>query len=391
MAKIINTTGSPVENENFVGREKELDFAWKHIQGGNSLILASPRRVGKSSFSKKLLAIAKEQDWNTLEIDLEQIQTEEAFVRLFIEKLENQSWWQKGKAKLGKSIDQVLKSIKPSIEYEGTTTTIEWQIQKEDIYEKLKNLLDHEKETLIMVDELTILLNAFVKDKENGLRNAEFFLNWLRSFRQKSGTKIRWIFCSSVSLDNFTNRHRLGHTRNDITPFSLGAYDKTTALRLLKGLAENDNLPIDDAIMERMLEKITWFLPYFLQILHFKFNYLVKVEDEPVAIETVDKAYRLLTQENHLDTWDERMKEYDDLESNARKMLKHISKNPNGESRENLISLLNKTINDAEIAEEIVGKLLRMLLNDGYLMENNEKYVFRSSLLRDYWYFKFVR
>jgi uncharacterized protein len=243
---------------------------------------------------------------------------------------------------------------------------------------------------LIMVDELTILLNALVKDKENGLKNAEFFLNWLRSFRQKSGTKIRWIFCSSVSLDNFTNRYGLGHTRNDITPFSLNAYDKATAVKLLKGLGEYENLLLTDAIIERMLEKITWFLPYFLQILFHKFNTLIKLEDEPCSIETVDKAYELLARENHLDTWDERLKEYDDLDADARKMLKHICKNPNGESRSNLNSLLNKNNNDIDVVEEKVSKLLRMLQNDGYLMENSEKYVFRSSLLRDYWHFKFV-
>jgi uncharacterized protein len=73
---INNITGSPVEGDNFYGREKELEFAWNKIQNGNSLVLSAPRRVGKSSFGKRLIKIAKKEGWNTLEIDLEEIQSE---------------------------------------------------------------------------------------------------------------------------------------------------------------------------------------------------------------------------------------------------------------------------------------------------------------------------
>lgn len=84
---INNIIGSPVEGENFFGREKELVHTWKHIAKGNSLLLSAPRRVGKSSFAKKLLDTAKKQGWNTLEINLEEIKSEEGFVKKFIEQL----------------------------------------------------------------------------------------------------------------------------------------------------------------------------------------------------------------------------------------------------------------------------------------------------------------
>jgi uncharacterized protein len=41
-----------------------LDFAWKQIINGNSLILSAPRRVGKTSFAQKILVYAKKEDWN---------------------------------------------------------------------------------------------------------------------------------------------------------------------------------------------------------------------------------------------------------------------------------------------------------------------------------------
>lgn len=43
---IRNLIGPPVTGMDFIGREKELADAWKAIEDTNSLLLASPRRVG---------------------------------------------------------------------------------------------------------------------------------------------------------------------------------------------------------------------------------------------------------------------------------------------------------------------------------------------------------
>ena len=118
-----NITGSPVEGKDFFGREKELEFVWKHIQKGNSIILAAPRRVGKSSLAKKVLSEASENGWNILEINLEEVKSEEDFVKKFIEELTNKDWWSRVVRKSESKISEILESIKPSIEYEGATAT----------------------------------------------------------------------------------------------------------------------------------------------------------------------------------------------------------------------------------------------------------------------------
>lgn len=386
-----NITGPPVEGDDFFGREKELNFADKHIQKGNSLILAAPRRIGKSSFGKKLLAQAAKKGWNTLELNLEEITSEEAFVRLFVEKLEQQSWWTRFKKKSSERLDKLLSNIKTSIEVEGVTSSFEWKSQKDSVYDKLKQLLDHQEDTLIMVDEVTILLNSYLEDKVSGLKNVTFFLNWLRSFRQVSGTKIRWIFCSSIGLENFTNVHQLSYTLNDITPFPLGAFSNSTSIQLLEELAASDELEIPEDLFHYMIERLGWLLPYFLQILHYKVNYLVQIQSLPLNKATIDKAYKALISENYLNTWDERLKDYKDWESKARTLLNYLCQNPNSTSRSNLVSVLNTKISDPEEAAEATARLLKMLINDGYLFEQTGKYTFRSPLLRDFWYNRFVK
>lgn len=387
-----NITGSPVEGNDFFGREKELAFVWKHIQKGNSIILSAPRRVGKSSLAKRVLKEAKENGWNTLEINLEEIKTEERFVKEFIDQLTNQDWWTKILDTSGKKIGQILESVKPSIEYEGAKATLEWKSKKEDVYENLKNLVDHEKETLIMVDELTVLLSSFIEnDPINGKKNAEFFLNWLRSFRQVSGTKIRWIFCSSIGIDNFTSQYNLSYTFNDVDPYPIGAFKEDKAKELLKELAKSDEIALSEEVINHKLEKLGWLLPYFIQILFFKFYHLVQVEDRTISIETVNEAYDLLLSEKHLNTWEERLDEYNVLETHARQLLKKLSINKEGESRGVLYSFLNTKIKNQEKTEEVLNKLLYMLQNDGYLIEEKSKYTFRSPLLRDFWFNRFSK
>jgi AAA+ ATPase superfamily predicted ATPase len=60
MSKIAIKTGPVVEGNDFYGREKELRYAWETlISKGTSLLLSAPRRVGKTSFSKKMLKMAE--------------------------------------------------------------------------------------------------------------------------------------------------------------------------------------------------------------------------------------------------------------------------------------------------------------------------------------------
>lgn len=388
-----NKTGSPVEGDDFFGREKELEAAWKHILKGNSLILSAPRRVGKSSFAKKLLTFAKKEDWNTVEIDLEEINSEPGFVALFVEKLKEQDWWSKSKSSLTEGLTSILEQIKPSIEFGEVSVAMEWKAKKEDAYEKLKKLLDHDKDTLIMVDELGIFLNYLLEGENKiGTENVAYFLNWMRSFRQKSGTKIRWVICSSVGISNFASRHNMSHTINDIMPFPIGPYDDKQALGLLQNLEKAEGVSFPPGIQGYILSKIEWHLPYFIQILFFNINQLISIHGGAISSETVNEAYKNLINEKHLNTWDERLSEYKEMEKLARAILMLLAKNKQGEKRETLLNIISAKEMETDDLHTTVGRVLAMLINDGYLIDNeNGKYSFRSPLLRDFWHNRFVK
>ncbi len=383
-------TGTPVEGDDFFGREKELIYAWKRIKAGNNLIFPSPRRVGKTSFALKLLEIAKDEGWQIISLNLEKNIGEKAFVESFVEELKNSSTWESLKEKSSK-LFQLLKQIKPSFEHGEIKVSLDWQNHKEDVYKQLSELLDHDKQTLIFMDEFTVLLSNII-NQEDGHRNVSSFLHWMRELRIKSGSKIRWIFCSSVGIENFTHLHRISATMNDIGDYSLKSFDVETSIAMLKKLAENNNVDLSNEVQDAIVQKLSFCLPYFLQLMFEKISYLSEVELLPINFEIVETAYNALISEKHFNTWIERIDEqYGENAKYAFTLLKHICQEKSGSKRETLINILSVYIQDTIELNNILSTLLFMLINDGYLIEEKGLYLFRSPLLRDFWFNRFVK
>jgi len=381
MRDISIRVGPPVEGTEFYGREKELQYAWEyHISKGVSLLLSAPRRVGKTSFSKKMLKMAEENGWKTLYLDLQGLNTESGFVKLFKKEFNPEKWWNKA----GETIFKVFESI-DELEVAGNGISINSKVWRSDTYGKIRQLIENTENVLIVIDELTIYLNHLLT-QESGKEKVEFFLEWLRSFRQT--TKTSWIFCSSVGIENFASMHQLSKDLNDCHPYPIGAFSENEAKDFISRLIVDENVQFTEEHIQYILDKLVWYLPFFIQILVEKINFLVYINGKQLSNYTIDEAYNLLITENHFNTWDERLKYYDEFEDNARKILT-LCVSPNGRIRDDLLINLSTKKSEKEKTELMLSKLLDMLKNDGYLAEHDGKYIFRSPLLRDFWYARF--
>ncbi|MCD8385620.1 MAG: hypothetical protein LUD17_01880 [Bacteroidales bacterium] len=259
----------------------------------------------------------------------------------------------------------------------------------ENLYTSLFEVIDHSKDTLIVIDELTLFLN--ILDREEGRRESEFFLNWFRSLRQVTNSKIRWIFCGSVGLHNFTRSRSLSMTINDMVSFDFDALSNAEANGLVEALSEGEKIPIDQEIRNFILNKIEWYVPYFIQLL------FTNIKDYPnsrkgITKEIVDDAYERLVRSDDLGTWGERLTEYNGQEPGAKIILKELSKSAEGLSRDQLFAIfsLNTGLSSYD-ADNQLSLILNMLEHDGYIMRAKGGIrCFRSSLLKQWWYYKFV-
>jgi len=378
MDTIKNITGTVAEGKNFFGRIKEIERAIELLENGNSLILAAPRRVGKTSFARKIKDRMIEKGWNGFYIDLQKQPTEFNFMKSFLKEVKGESWFEKyAPAHLKLNYGDVA---------------LEFNKQKQDFYRKIDDALPYSDDTLIIFDEFIVFLDEVLRTKqgeENEFDNVMHFLNWLRGLRLTPNSKIRWIFCSSISIESYL--HKLNFTKkiNDLTPFKLEELKDEEPQSLVKALANSKNINFSDEHIKYMLEKLGWNLPYYIQILFKEVVELVR-DGQTLSKETIDEAYNnLLNMDTYFNTWAERLSYYDEERKFAKLILNELSKLKAGKKVNYLYDLLYAELNNKEKASEVLQSLLRQLESDGYIMNNKEKYTFRSPLLRDYWYNQF--
>ena len=386
---ISNKIGPPVEGEDFFGREKEIRKANKLLDSNHSLLLSAPRRIGKSSLAKRLIGEKQQQGWKCVYIDLEETTTEEGFLRLVIESFKKNGIWKQLTEGMSKGVATLLDRIEKVTIGGVVDLNIGKREEQEDLYKNLKELIKHDEDTFIVVDELTLFLGILNKS-ENGAEKVAFILNWLRSLRQVSKTNVRWLFCGSVGLRNFTSAMNLGYTINDLMEFGLGELSREEAEGLLSGLCKSEDMEMGEELINYTLDKLHWNIPYFIQVI---FSKLAEEYEDEVTKESIDIAYNKLCSENYLSTWSERLSEYREFEVPARQILKSLSTQPAGMERDAMLNIL-MTGQDASKVEEIdylLSKVLEMLENDGYILKMDSIRAFRSPLLRDYWFNKFVQ
>lgn len=385
---ISNKIGPPVEGDDFFGREKEIQKANKLLDSSHSLLLSAPRRIGKSSLAKRLIEEKKNQGWKCVYIDLEETTTEDGFLNLVIEAFCKNGIWKQVAEGMSKGLASVLESIE-KISLGPVQFNFAKKEDQEDLYKNLKELIRHDEDTFIVVDELTLYLTILSKG-EDGIEKVAFILNWLRSLRQVSRTKVRWLFCGSVGLRNFTSAMNLGYTVNDLTEFSLDELSRDEAAGLLTELCKSENIEMSDELVEYTLNKLYWNIPYFIQII---FSNLAEDYEGKITQEDIDAAYRKLCSENYLSTWSERLVEYGEYELPARQILKLLATLPEGIEREGMLNNLmtGQDASKIEAVDYTLSKVLAMLENDGYIMKKDALRMFRSPLLRDYWFDRFVQ
>ena len=369
--------GSPVVGSDFYGRNNELELAKRRLTG-NHLMLAAPRRVGKTSFAKMVMSQMCEKGWNGIFIDLEGLSDVSSFFYAMYQALLELPNVSKSQQVLS-YIKSHMPNINLSANIAGIETKMQLAKQVTDGFENLQsNLKAIQEPTLIILDEMTVFLDKLLENE--GEKLVKDFLDKFRSLRQNSGDGCRWLVASSIGVRNFASVHHVSDTINDFMDFPLGAYSDEEAAGLVNALAFSEGLIFSEISTRYLLSKIGWNIPYFIQLM---ISYLT---NKQVSESDIDSAYENVLQTSAFETWSERLtKEYGEMEPFARKLLCMICLKPEGRTREELESMLD--LNGFDM--EKFSTLLMILEKDGYIGKDGSRRYFRSPLLRDYWKMKF--
>lgn len=372
--------GQSAEGDHYFERPYLDSRFWKLIKSESHLLVSAPRRIGKTSFLKNIVAVGSDGYIVKYHITESINHSNEFFKRLYKSLLEElttkQNAWE--------SIQGILK--KNSVKKVGTSG-VELGKADLDYFEEFKRLIEKielSDKLLFIIDEYSETLENIIKD--HGEADGRTFLQKNRELRQDNhiNRKILFVYSGSIGLGNIAERIDASKIINDIRSFPIPQLTADEANGLISKIIINDQLIFADSAKLYLHGRIKWLIPYYIQIVLDEIeNILVQETKMEVTNEIINLAIdQALDVRNYFEHWHTRLRgalkgsQY----TFAKSTLNAISKSENGLSKSKVFDLASKNdlIEDYPI-------IMRTLEYDGYIHLESSHYIFNSPLLRIWW------
>lgn len=380
-----NCVGQAVRGSDFWKRENELAAIWEAIRSGSHILLAAPRRVGKTSIMFHLYDNPLD-GYAVIYLDVESADSENEFWRKLFNALGEEEFANKLK-KYSKTAFEKLKNIKikkitaDSVEF-GDGEAISYY----SIFEEFIKELNSDKKVVIMVDEFAQTIENIIK--YDSKKNAERFLNANRALRQnpKISSKVTFVYAGSIGLESVVGK--IGATKliNDLNSIKVSPLTSQEAIEFTGELCKSVAIFATEEAISYMLEKIEWLIPFYIQLIVQELKTISRqTVGEMVAKSDIDSAIsRVIEHKNHFEHWQSKLKEGFDKTSYlyAKEILNTISEENTIRSSQisNIAAKYNMDYDDAR-------EVIHSLVYDGYINNNDDVkiYRFNSPILRIWW------
>lgn len=378
----IVVTGPTATGRYYFPRPSIEQEIWTQLEKGANVLLAAPRRVGKSSVMQAMERVPAE-GIKVIFKNIQGIKSEEEFYKtMFDLLLMCLSRYEKGTS----WISHFLKGLNiQEITLEGVKFGDKKPMNYELELEKLLTKIVEEKEKVVLLlDELPEVLNNLYKSGK--VAEASSILNKMRQWRQTPALRdhLGMVLAGSVGIHHIVKliEGRIADI-NDYTIVPFPALIRSEAKDYIQWATESATVKYDDNIREYLLDKIQYFIPYFISLMLDQINRMAKASGNPViTTEIIDAAFDAVIKNNENFTeWSNRLSVY-------------FPKTEATFLHEVLAQIAQKGMLQGRDIYNIAGKhglqlsymdLLRGLERDGYLIEANQSYQFVSPFLQAFW------
>lgn len=374
--------GPPVEGHHYFPRPGTESRAWDLLGAGHDVLLVDPRRVGKSSFLRKLKADARHP---AVALTVEAAPDEASVIAALyrdaaIAHPEIRRRFESGALKRFAARIRKVGVAGGELELGEGEATGGWRTAADELHTALVGT----GEWLLLVDELPQALRRLAgldprgesAETTEGLRRVEAFLAWLRAARQSSGSRVRWMFAGSIGLDTLARRWRLTDQIHDLQILRIGAFAAAEAADYVRWASDRVGVRLTPQVVDAIVEAVGWPIPYHLGLVVQELadrGDAADVMAVPLAVDTLlDRDHR-----THFESWAQRLdRQFTPQQAAlARRLLAAAAREPVGVSVPHLRMR----------AEPDFVYLSDALCHDGYLVEAGPRLQFRSPLLRRWW------
>jgi len=375
--------GRLAQGSAFFDREDVMRSVWDLLETSN-LILLAPRRVGKSSLLNRLKEDGLDRGYNTLYLSVPDAEDELDFMKRLIRALSEAdsapgSWLASLKNKLPHDLELTFKLSLVELKAKN----FDWRKPAEELETILRSA---EARTILLIDELPLLIGSIVKQDASGSR-AERFLLWLKRLREQF--EPRWFFAGSIGLDSVARKLNLSGTIHDLQPIELGAFTEEKARGYLIGRGEYHACRLDEETITAIFSAVEWLIPFHLNLVFEELRAVAGEKKRAASPALVEEALQRLMRNGrtHFDHWDERLEKIMDarMPRYCELMLGITSGQKDGVKVETLELRLRREIADNRERAAVLRQALDLLISDAYLVRSLDVVRFRSALVRRYW------
>jgi hypothetical protein len=367
-------------------RWEERIFLRQRLLAGVSVLMLAMRRTGKTWLCLRIEEDAEKAGFRVAFCNLEGCDDEKAAFAELCNAVEPKLTL-KGLAKdrIGTMFRRIVGGKVDVQNFKDVFLRTDW---RESVRALLSTLDKDDKPWVIILDELPLFVMKLLKLDRARAAN---FLSQLRAYRQEF-KNVRWLLTGSVGLDVITRRERLGGTINDLERFDLQPLSAEAGRRLLENLNAEGKLPTPFAIgaaeFDHLVQRLMWLSPYYLIKLAGVIRPTGIGEPKRASSDDIDRAFdALLNHANrgYFTAWAEHIdNNFDGPDRDRyRILLSRLSRSADGEKFDTLLALIARGQLPPKRSQ--LAEALDMLISDGYLEHVEDRYRFRSGLVRDWW------
>ncbi|MFE3869188.1 hypothetical protein ACFX5E_14070 [Flavobacterium sp. LS2P90] len=373
--------GPVATGDYYYHRLEIVEDIWEELEKGNFVLIAAPRRVGKTSVMKFMVENPKE-NYKLIFENIQGINSEDDFYKMIYKLILG---FLSDSKKIKNWFLKYLKS--KSISEVDITGSFKISDQKIDYLEEINKIIPQlgaDCETIILlIDELPEVLHNLYKS--NKKEQAISILKNLRRWRQDTRfKKLQFVLAGSIGIHYVVNTiEGRNSDLNDLRKVYCNPLNGRQPNEYIDWATREATVKYNDEIKEYFLNKIQYFVPYFINILLSEIDKTAKRSNNPeISNRNVDDAFEMVIKNNdHFKDWKKRLSDYltNDNFMFVNEILIHIA-HKEYITIQTIYDKANKHNKTSDYMDFISD-----LEQDGYIIENDKKYIFISPFLKEFW------
>jgi hypothetical protein len=370
------------------GRERDIREIADYLLRGTSVLVAGPRRIGKTSIVHSVLAALAPA--RSVFLDVEHLgDPTEMFAALAAAASADAGTWARIRARFGKRLNDTVNRVE-AVDFGVLKVDLHAAMSgswRDDARAVIEALADDDRPVFVAVDELPLLVDRIMKRDP---AEAELLMSTLRALASDY-PDVRWLISGSIGLDAVLHRAGLTGLITHLRSYVVDGWDEDTTTTAVEALAAWNRLDLGPGAARAVFARLGLGVPYHVQLLMDEVRRDAVRRDRRVSAGDVIRVYEsprmtsaLSAHLLHLESRLGKVLGEGDALRLAQELLTQAAV-AGGVTTNDAASLAAETVEDDASRATTLREVLEILEHDAYVARDESGWRFRSRLVAEWW------